>query len=233
MIGTVDDDGRIVGRCTLPALRALASPRVAAAFARVAAAFADDGPFDAVDVATVDRAHAVRVAVAVRWAAAGASAAERRAAARVDRALQPHGHALLASPDGDGDADWLRHAWLEGADIDLDAWWGLPLRLELDVPHDAVVAALAELAAEERRQAAQRVPRTDYYRNPPHATAAELALLPRHEGAWHVDATAPVADHFEGAPIWRQVAIVRAEDEDWALEQWAERLHERLRPDEQ
>lgn len=119
-------EGRLRGPGTLDALRLLDRREVELAFARVARAFDDGEDACEVDLAIVDRAHAARVAVAVRHGTAGRTEAERRVAERVDRRLAPHGLAVLHGEEGDL-TGWLKDAWLDGAYVDEDSWWGFGL----------------------------------------------------------------------------------------------------------
>lgn len=134
-----------IGATTLPALRALSTPTVRALFARVADAVANAAPWDPHDVAMIDRAHALRVAVAVRWSRAGATEAERRAADEADRALLQHRSALMASDAFDTDGDWLWSLVCDGVAVPRGAWWAYPLDLDLEVPTECVEQALREL----------------------------------------------------------------------------------------
>ncbi len=156
-------DYKITGGSTIPTLRALLAPELRTVFARVSLAFeTGDLYIDPADLATVERAHAMRVAVAIRWSTAGKSPLESRLAADVDRALDPHENALLATDASETDGDWLGRLWTDDAiDIDLRAWWGVSLRLDISVPHEIAEATLAAIA-------------TDQYTAPPS----------RHESTW-------------------------------------------------
>lgn len=174
----LNTEGHLVGPNTLNALRALLEPEVLHSFKLEATAFEEGGEnTDPYDTEVVASAHTLRVAVAERWARAGASPAERVLAERVDRRLNPYKDALLAGVDSNYNCDWLGDLWVDGVDIDSQAWWGFQL-LNTAEELETIDSLLRELRGETLM--------------PPQTPRHELAweapppgVYVRHERDWH------------------------------------------------
>lgn len=139
-------EGDLRGPDTREALGRLGRPEVARVFAEAARALDEAHEPDEVALRVVAAAHAVRVAVAVRWGHAGATNLERRLAAHVDAALREHRHAVLMACE---EADLLAALDLaedRGAEVGWDSWWGFLASPEWLAQSAAFDRALVELA---------------------------------------------------------------------------------------
>ena len=191
----LDSDGHLVGHSTEAALRAISHPSVLHSFTLESVAF-NEGHIDSdrYDTHTVATAHAIRVAVAERWARAGASDTERDRAMTRARALDPYRDAILMHPEAEYISDWLGDLWV-GSDVDVDSksWWGFQL-LDDHEFKEALDRTLKEISA--KHLMPPKAPRHEHAWEAPPA-GFDVPPWPYHED-WHPRPYHEVAhDRFE------------------------------------